>query len=196
MTTFKNIYLFIWLHQVIAVACKLLVAVTWDLVPWPRMEPHSVHWEYRILATGPPGKSPNTTFLIFSLWIKSKHFPKWNILLHYYYTIFNGNMVFHWIPDYWALRLPLVFLHYNNTTGTCLVIQWLRFLLLVQGTWVRSLVGELRSHILQANKPEYRQQMQYCNKFNKDFKNCYNEHTRTKYMEWVPPHRSWQWFIW
>ena len=33
MTTFKNIYLFIWLHQVIAVACKLLVAVMWDLVP-------------------------------------------------------------------------------------------------------------------------------------------------------------------
>ena len=54
--------IFIWLHQVIAVACKLLVAVMWDLVPWPRMKPHSVHGECRILATGPPGKSPNTTF--------------------------------------------------------------------------------------------------------------------------------------
>ena len=29
----KNIYLFIWLCQVLVVAC------TWDLVPWPGMEP-------------------------------------------------------------------------------------------------------------------------------------------------------------
>ena len=54
--------IFIWLHQVIAVACKLLVAVMWDLVPWLRMKPHCVHSERRILATGLPGKSPNTTF--------------------------------------------------------------------------------------------------------------------------------------
>ena len=62
MILVQLIKIFIWLHQVIAVACKLLVAVMWDLVPWPRMKPHSVHWECRILATGPPRKSPNTTF--------------------------------------------------------------------------------------------------------------------------------------
>ena len=30
---------------------------------------------------------------------------------------------------------------------TSLVVQWLRILLPMQGTWVRSLVGELRSHM-------------------------------------------------
>ena len=33
-------------------------------------------------------------------------------------------------------------------SGTSLAIQWLRILLPMQGTWVRSLVGELRSHML------------------------------------------------
>ena len=35
--------------------------------------------------------------------------------------------------------------------GTSLVFQWLRIHLPMQGTWVRSLVGELRSHMLQGN---------------------------------------------
>ena len=29
----------------------------WDLVPWPGVEPGSLHWERRVLATGPPEKS-------------------------------------------------------------------------------------------------------------------------------------------
>ena len=29
----------------------------WDLIPWPGMEPGSLHWELRILATGSPDKS-------------------------------------------------------------------------------------------------------------------------------------------
>ena len=31
--------------------------------------------------------------------------------------------------------------------GTSVVVQWLRICLAMQGTWVRSLVGELRSHV-------------------------------------------------
>ena len=38
-TTFSlNIYLCIWLRQVIVMACELLV-VTWSLVPWPGIKP-------------------------------------------------------------------------------------------------------------------------------------------------------------
>ena len=40
---------------------------------------------------------------------------------------------------------------------------------------VRSLVGELRSHMpsgkTKTKNPEHKQQKQYCNKFNKDSKN-------------------------
>ena len=28
----------------------------WDPVPWPGIKPGLLHWEHRILATGPPGK--------------------------------------------------------------------------------------------------------------------------------------------
>ena len=56
-------------------------------------------------------------------------------------------------------------------SGTSLVVQRLRFRLLVQGVWVRSPVGELRSHMPQGKKRQDIKQKQYCNKFNKDFKN-------------------------
>ena len=36
--------------------------------------------------------------------------------------------------------------------GFSLVVQWLRSCLVIQGTWVQSLVRELRSHILQNNE--------------------------------------------
>ena len=39
----------------------------------------------------------------------------------------------------------------TDTTGTSLVVQWLRIRLPMQGTRVQSLVGELRSHMTQGN---------------------------------------------
>ena len=38
-----------------------------------------------------------------------------------------------------------------DARGTSLVVQWLRIRLPMQGMWVRSLVGELGSHMLQSN---------------------------------------------
>ena len=38
-----------------------------------------------------------------------------------------------------------------NSVGTSLVVQWLGIRLAMQGTWVQSLVEELRSHMLQGN---------------------------------------------
>ena len=43
--------------------------------------------------------------------------------------------------------------HRNVTGRTCLVVQWLRMYLAMQGTQARSLVGELRSHVLQRLRP-------------------------------------------
>ena len=39
----------------------------------------------------------------------------------------------------------------NERTETSLVVHWLRIYLEMQGTWVRLLVGELRSHMPQGN---------------------------------------------
>ena len=47
-------------------ACGLLVAAMWDLVPCPGMEPGPLSWEGRVLATGPPEKSPQV--VILNLW--------------------------------------------------------------------------------------------------------------------------------
>ena len=55
--------------------------------------------------------------------------------------------------------------------GSSLAVQYLRLLLPMKGVWVRSLVGELRSHRLHGQKPEYRKRNQHCNTFNKVFQN-------------------------
>ena len=54
----------------------------------------------------------------------------------------------------------------SNTSETSLVVQWLRLGLLMQGAWVQSLVGELRSYMPYSQKNI--REKEYCNKFNKD----------------------------
>ena len=57
------IYLLTWQHQVLVSACRIfsccmltLSCCMWNLVPWPGIE-CLLHWEFGVLATGPPGKS-------------------------------------------------------------------------------------------------------------------------------------------
>ena len=57
-------YLFIWLHWVLAVICKIFSCSMWDLAPSPGIEPDSLHLQHGVSATGPPGKSPNLVLLI------------------------------------------------------------------------------------------------------------------------------------
>ena len=47
---FKFTFFSIWLHQIFS--CDME-----DLVPWPRIKPGILHWDHRILSSGPPGKS-------------------------------------------------------------------------------------------------------------------------------------------
>ena len=54
----------------------------------------------------------------------------------------------------------------NFNQGTSLAVQWSGLRLPMQGVQVRSLVGELRSHM-----PQNMERKQCCDKFNKDFKN-------------------------
>ena len=51
------IYLFIWLHQVLAGTYGIFSCSIWDLVPSPGTE----HQECQVLATEPPGKSQGTS---------------------------------------------------------------------------------------------------------------------------------------
>ena len=61
----KNIYLFIWLHQILFAACRILSCGMWDILPWSGIEPR--HWEHRVSATGPSGKPQHIIFLFNSL---------------------------------------------------------------------------------------------------------------------------------
>ena len=56
-----------------------------------------------------------------------------------------------------------------QSSGWNFTFQWM------QGVWVQSPVGELRSHMPQGQKKKQnlkKQQKQYCNKLNKDLKNA------------------------
>ena len=50
----------------------------------------------------------------------------------------------------------------NESPGTSLVVQWLRICLPMQGTQVRSLVGELRSHMPRGNEARAPQLLSPC----------------------------------
>ena len=63
--------IFIWLHQVFVEICKILncrirvlSCSMWDLVPWSGVNLGPLHWERRVLDTGPPWKSPSWLLLI------------------------------------------------------------------------------------------------------------------------------------
>ena len=61
----------------------------WDRVPWPGIQPRPLHWEHRVLATGPPGKSL-TDFL--------NHLNKYLIdlqLLRLLYFVFSSCFMSH-----------------------------------------------------------------------------------------------------
>ena len=78
---FNSFYLFnefIWLYQVLLVAYGILV-------PWPGLNPGTLHWEHGVLATGSPGKSKSNDFqvdlyehliCVFYLYIKCLHYFK------------------------------------------------------------------------------------------------------------------------
>ena len=57
---FYNIYLFIWLHQVLVAALGIfdLVAAC-VMFPEQELNPGPLPWKHGVLATGPPGKSPH-----------------------------------------------------------------------------------------------------------------------------------------
>ena len=63
------------------------------------------------------------------------------------------------------------FFYLTTISRTSLVIHWIRHHLPVQRVQIRSLVEELRPHMPCDQKTKNVKQKQYCNIFNKDFKN-------------------------
>ena len=59
---FFNIYLFVWLCQLLVLAHEPLVAACGIYFPDKGLNPGPWHWELVVLATGPPGKSPYKAF--------------------------------------------------------------------------------------------------------------------------------------
>ena len=80
------------------------------------------------------------------------------------------------LPPTWWLKTQIY--------GTFLVVYWLRRHLPVQRVQVWSLVGQLGPHRLHSQKNQNIKQKQYCNKFNKDFKNGLHQFSSKKH--WLP----------
>ena len=74
---FFFLILFIWLCQVIGVACRIfnLRYSLWHLIPWPGIEPGALAWERGVLATGPARKPLSGTFMCGSSQHVSWHHP-------------------------------------------------------------------------------------------------------------------------
>ena len=72
-----NIYIFIWLLKVLVAACRIFGCSTWDLVPWPGMEP------------GPPALGAQTV----SHWT-AREVPKKIYLNFYKNLVFSENVLF------------------------------------------------------------------------------------------------------
>ena len=53
---------FIWQCGILVSALGIFSCSMWDLVPWLGIKPGILHWEHRVLATGPSGKSQETFF--------------------------------------------------------------------------------------------------------------------------------------
>ena len=70
----------------------------------------------------------------------------------------------------------------SKSSGTSLVIQWLRLHLPMQQVWVQSLVGELITHVSWPRNNNTRQK-QHCIKFNKDLKK--KTPLQTKAFTWI-----------
>ena len=73
-----HLFLFIWLHQVLVAACKLLVVVCGIQFLDKGSNPGPLPWELRVSATGPPGKSPKSKaclYVILGPLILITHFP-------------------------------------------------------------------------------------------------------------------------
>ena len=47
-----KILFFLWLHQVLVAVHGVFSCGIWDSVPQPGIEPGTLHWELRVLATG------------------------------------------------------------------------------------------------------------------------------------------------
>ena len=56
-SSFLKKYSFFWLPWVLVAACGIFCCCMQGLVSWPGIEPGPLHWELRVLDTGPPGKS-------------------------------------------------------------------------------------------------------------------------------------------
>ena len=60
----NQIQCFIWLHQVLTAACKLLVAACGIQFPDQELNPGPLPWEHVVLTTVPPEKSPRFNILV------------------------------------------------------------------------------------------------------------------------------------
>ena len=84
---------------------------------------------------------PSLGIYTFRSSIKYKPLPEWILHLNQYNLFIN-------------IKLPggIQVSFKTHTSGTSLVVQWLRICLAMQGTWVQSPVRKLRSHVQQSNK--------------------------------------------
>ena len=99
------------------------------------------------LSTYFEGTLPTGTLAYY---IFNNHHPSSFTFLTKWTDLAKGNLDYQWLLRGSCEHLKITFL--KTELRTSLVAQWLRLRLPMQGMWVRSLVGELRSHMPHSQK--------------------------------------------
>ena len=102
----------------LAYGMRTLSCGMWDLVSWIRIRLRLLHWEFRVLVTGPPGKSLMFAYVKGN--IGHKIFVQFMyILLSYLYVNFAGHFIFFSI-----LINNIVIYNFSRCTYTdCILVQ-------------------------------------------------------------------------
>ena len=96
----------------------------WDPVPWPGIKPRPLHWECRILATGPTGKSQTLPYYrhcvprlgslagymhIFFMFFSCMKNPENRTSVQYFFCISSVFLKLSMCNRYWAVFISGVF---------------------------------------------------------------------------------------
>ena len=133
---FFYFYLFIWPHQVIVAAFRLLAAACGIQFPDQGSKPHSLHWEHWVLATVPLGKS-------HAWWIRCLCLRRVSLVTRFYEWRYVGCHISVFWSGISSDTLGCQFLRTQlQNQGASLAAWWYRIHLPMQETWVWSLGRE------------------------------------------------------
>ena len=110
----------------------------WDLIPWPVVELETLHWECRVLATGPPRSSflclsfpyRSYSFFVLCFWFLQGNFSLSLVIVMYYFLVLSNceTLEYVCVPKwsiYWEKLPPHAHWKHSDPYSPVFYFQWL-----------------------------------------------------------------------